>query len=284
MAPPPDDVAEQHLTQQVNARPLVSFVVPTYEDAGLARRCVGALLRMEYEPIEVVVSDDSRSPQVLDAIAAAWGGEPRVRYFPGARTGVAGDNWNHGLDQARGEYVVLVHHDEIVTDPAFAADAVRALERTGKSAFVGGYGLEGIRTRSRFLLVRRISRLLRFPLWTLYLLNWIGPTAAVMFRASASVRFKPHIVWLADTEFYIRLLRDRDDMVANDHIYGVSVTHDGQITRSIPTTQIHRKDIAQLRAAKARFLGGVSGLLIAVLVTVLTRAKEAAGRGRGRKA
>lgn len=215
------------------------------------------------------MTDDTAGDSVRDALAAEFGHDPRVTLHSGPRSGNAVDNWNQGLAAANGVYAVVVHHDEMLTDPRFLVEAVAALELTGKTAFVGGHRLEGLGGKSRFAQVRALATALHFPIWTLYLANWIGPTAAVVFRRRPGLAFDRRLKWLPDVDFYARLAARRGDLILNDHPVLTSIANPGQITRTISTHRARRAEIALMRAARTPWLTGPRGALIAVLAHIL---------------
>jgi glycosyltransferase involved in cell wall biosynthesis len=234
------------------AAPRVSCVVATYNDAGLAALCLRSILAQSLADKEIIVTDDSTGRDVEDLVRALCGEGAAIAYRPGARTGNPVDNWNHGLDHARGEFSVLVHHDERFVDRCWLDRASAALARQPGRAIIAGALSPGIDGQSRFAAVSALSRLVRPPPWTLYLANWIGPTAVLMFPTRLGLRFDPRLVWLVDVDFYARLwaltgpfLRERAPSV-------VSTPHHGQITARLDLLEAHRREAAAL----ARSAGG----------------------------
>jgi glycosyltransferase involved in cell wall biosynthesis len=224
------------------ARPEISCVIPTYESPSLAERCIRSALSQSGVTLEVIVSDDSRSDAVRAVCATI--GDPRLIYAAGASSGNPVDNWNAGLDRATGRHAVVVHHDELLVDPAYLRRAVTVLGG-GARAAVGSVEVEG---GSRFALVSRWARRMRPAPWTLYLLNWVGPTAAVVFPLAGAPRFDRRLVWTVDLDFYARLF-GRDGAIVRLPGPGVfSVRHDAQITDRIDRRRLQVDEIALLAA------------------------------------
>lgn len=87
--------------------PLVSVIVPTYNEARDIRRTLGALVAQTYPSREVVVVDDStdETPRIVEEFA------PRgVRLLRGPRRGRC-EARNLGIRSARGEIVVILNAD-----------------------------------------------------------------------------------------------------------------------------------------------------------------------------
>jgi glycosyltransferase involved in cell wall biosynthesis len=229
--------------------PAVSLVVTTYENPALAERCLRSILGQSLAEKEIVVCDDSTSRDIEDLVGALRAAGAAIDYRPGARTGNPVDNWNKGLDQARGAYSVLVHHDERFTDPHWLARASATLDRAPGRAIAAGAISPGIDGRSRFGLVSAIAARLHAPPWTLYLANWIGPTAVLMFPTRLGLRFDPELVWLVDVDFYARLWALTGPFIRERAASVVSEPHHGQITADLDTHSIHRREARRLATA-----------------------------------
>ena len=223
--------------------PLISCILPLYEDAGLARGALASVLGQTLGALDVIVVDDSQTADLKPALADLLE-DPRVRYLAGARTGNPADNWNLGLSLARGRWSVLVHHDETLDDTGFLERAARRLERAPGRALLTGTGVQG--RASRFAAVAAIARRVRLPAWTLCLANWAGPTAALVFPTAAELRFDPRLAWIVDVDFYVRLWRRTGPFLRDDAVAVVSLAHPHQITARLDTAAAHRRELALL--------------------------------------
>lgn len=231
------------------APPVLSCIVPLYEDAALARRCLDSILAQTFGALEVVVVDDSSTDDLADTLADRLA-DPRIRYLPGARTGNAADNWNRGLSLARGRWSVVVHHDEALADPGFLARAVRRLEQAPGRALLTRTAAPG----RRFALASRLAALARAPAWTLYLANWAGPTAALVFPTDAGLRFDRRLAWTVDVDFYVRLWRRTGRFLRDEAVVVTSVPHPRQITARLDPLAAQRREFALLSRAADRRL------------------------------
>lgn len=229
--------------------PKISCVIPTYENVGLAEQCIRAAAAQRGVAIEIVVSDDSASDAVRALTARLARDHPQILYGPGARTGNPVDNWNAGLDRARGDYAVMIHHDETLVDPDYLRRAAEALEATGARLLVSDLDVRSL-SGSRFPLVVRVARLLRLPSWTLYLLNWIGPTAVVVFPLAGQPRFDRRLVWNSDVDFYARLFRRHGEIVRDSALAVTTMRHAEQITARISPRRLGLEELRLLSKAE----------------------------------
>ncbi len=203
--------------------------------------------------LEIVVTDDSKSGLARDFVASLGTAVAPIRYLDGPRSGNPIDNWNHGLAAARGRYCVLVHHDEYLVDPRYLRRAVDRLEETKALAAIGQTAVTGVARASRFRLAVAVARALGRPVWMLPMLNWIGPTAAFVFRRGP--RFDPALVQLADVEFYRRVLKDGRPEILAGVCVGSLGHHGAQITATIDPPALARRELAILAARSPPAVG-----------------------------
>jgi glycosyltransferase involved in cell wall biosynthesis len=88
--------------------PLVSVVIPTFNNAGMVVQAVESALAQTYDNLEVIVVDDG-SEDDTSAMLARY--EHRVRYVPKPNGGPASAR-NVGIDTARGEWVAFLDDDD----------------------------------------------------------------------------------------------------------------------------------------------------------------------------
>ncbi|MGH3095011.1 MAG: glycosyltransferase [Streptosporangiales bacterium] len=95
-------------------RPMVSVIVPAYNEAATLENCVRSVLAGGYEDLEVVVVDDGSTdatPDIMRALAAA-DGRVRTLFQANAGKGVA---LNRGIAASIGEIVFCVDADGMFT-------------------------------------------------------------------------------------------------------------------------------------------------------------------------
>jgi glycosyltransferase involved in cell wall biosynthesis len=89
--------------------PLVSVIIPAYNCSRYIKETIGSILAQEgVSDIEVIVINDGSTDDTGD-IARGFG-EP-VRVFDQPNTGVCAAR-NHGIKEAKGEFIALVDHDD----------------------------------------------------------------------------------------------------------------------------------------------------------------------------
>ncbi|MDQ2860931.1 MAG: hypothetical protein M3T55_09440 [Pseudomonadota bacterium] len=124
--------------------------------------------------------------------------------------------------------------------------AVDRLDRTGATAVLARVEVIGVTRASRFKWASALARGLGRPVWILPILNWIGPTAAFVFRRGP--RFDPALVQWADVEFYRRVLNGGRLEVLEGVCVGSLGHHPAQITARIDPLAAARRELALLAA------------------------------------
>jgi glycosyltransferase involved in cell wall biosynthesis len=95
------------------ATPLVSVVVPSYNNSAFINETMTSILNQTYENLEVVVSDHGSTDDTW-AILQPFALDPRVRLIRIPRSGRVADNWESATAAASGAYLKLVCGDDIL--------------------------------------------------------------------------------------------------------------------------------------------------------------------------
>lgn len=103
---------------------LVSIGIPTYNRAATyLPQALASALTQTYPHVEIIVSDNASSDGTPAFVAGI--DDPRVRYIRHPVGIGANGNANFCLDQARGEYFLLLHDDDLL-DPDFVEACLEA--------------------------------------------------------------------------------------------------------------------------------------------------------------
>lgn len=97
--------------------PLVTVVVPAFNEAKVILSTLRSLLSSKYKNLEIVVVDDGSTDDTVAIVTAFIREDPRVRIVSQANAGKAAAA-NRALAEARGEIVVAVDADTVVSPEA----------------------------------------------------------------------------------------------------------------------------------------------------------------------
>ena len=109
--------------------PLISVILPTYNNGELLPLCIDSILSQTYRNFELLVINDGSTDGTAAIIDGYAVRDSRVRPFHKENGGVSTAR-NMGLDNVRGEYVTFVDGDDVV-DPAYLELLLYAMNEGG---------------------------------------------------------------------------------------------------------------------------------------------------------
>ena len=224
----------------------VSVLIPAYNyAAGIAR-----VLETFNDPaaiFEIIIFDDSSTLDVRRTVDAVPDDSRNIIYqnnieLYGNPMG-APSNWNALMDAARGEYVILMHHDEYPYDSSFYDKVAEAIAcNPHADIFLLGLQLTDPNTNPLPIHAPYWIRYLtstRFPGY-LFRRNVIGPTASLIIRRAVAPRFSIHLIWLIDVEFYFNLFSSNHNVIACPNILIGSVQGEHESITKLLSEDIDR--------------------------------------------
>jgi len=121
----------------IGPRPTVSVVVPCYNYGRYVTQTVRSILRNEHVDIDVLVVDDCSPDDSWQVVQGLPRVDSRVRVVRNERNQGLIATANDGLEQAKGDYVVLLSADDALA-PGWLDRGVDLLERTPHAVFAKG--------------------------------------------------------------------------------------------------------------------------------------------------
>ncbi|HET8933216.1 MAG TPA: glycosyltransferase family A protein [Polyangiales bacterium] len=117
-----------------DAPPKVSTCLLTFNHVHLVESTIQSVLEQTYSDFELIVSDDRSTDGTYEALLALAKDHPKLRIVqPPKNLGMAG-NANFAVTHARGEYIALLHHDDIYSPRLLEAWAT-LLDRNPSAGF-----------------------------------------------------------------------------------------------------------------------------------------------------
>lgn len=133
----------------------VSVCLLTYNHDHLIAKVLESILAQTYRDFELIVSDDCSTDGTWELIQRIAQNDPRARPVRTPRNlGMAG-NANFAIGLSRGEFVALLHHDDLVA-PTLLAEWVRVAEEHPSVGFVFNDYATGSPFDHKKLLLKRI--------------------------------------------------------------------------------------------------------------------------------
>lgn len=197
------------------SNPLVSICIPTYNRASYLGMSLQTILQQDYQPIEVLISDNCSTDRTQDICREAEKKDSRIRYVPQVRNIGMHANHNFLIENSHGEFFCFFHDDDLYT-PQIISDNVAFLRAHPEAGVVcSDWGLIdensqeiGLRRRK----VKPITPGLEYIGQTLHSgQSSICCSGALIRRAAlGDIRFDPHgsigfsdfVVWFQIAERY----------------------------------------------------------------------------------
>lgn len=107
-----------------------SVVIPTYNRKPILEKCLDAIERQQFDDYEVVVIDDGSTDGTVEWLKSQTDRFPHVRLFCRNHLGAAAAR-NFGVEQAKGDTIVFIDSDLVVTE-AFLRSHAEALIQAEK--------------------------------------------------------------------------------------------------------------------------------------------------------
>ena len=113
----PKEILECQKNTKFKTDILVSIVVPTYETNEIhLREMIESVLCQTYEKFELILADASATTAVSDVVKTYE--DARIVYHKLAKNAGISDNTNEGIVLAKGDYIALLDHDDLLTKDA----------------------------------------------------------------------------------------------------------------------------------------------------------------------
>lgn len=183
------------------ARPLLTIVIPSYNQGSYIQETIESALSQDYRPIEVLVIDGASKDETV-AVLKKYDGVSELRWSSEPDRGVV-DAVNKGLAQARGNIVAIQSSDDVYVPGAFSA-IVSAFQETpdvglvyGDVEFIDASSRAGGRTHlTPFTLHDYVGKMTYIP----------QPAAFFSAEALRAVgNWRDDISYAADAEFFLRI-------------------------------------------------------------------------------
>ena len=197
-------------------RPLVSILVPAFNEQSVLSRTIESLRNADYDRIEVIVIDDGSTD--LTASVASWYKSRGVKVIRQPNGGKAAA-LNHGLLYAKGEYIVTLDSDSMVSRSAID-EVIRLMEADSETSAVAG-NVKVLNNRSVLTRVQELEYIMALNTirraYALFGTVMVIPGAFGAFRKSAVVREKGYDrdTVTEDFDLTVRLLKRHGNIASS---------------------------------------------------------------------
>lgn len=187
-------------------KPLVSIIVPCYNQALCISETIASILRSTYQDLEIIVVDDGSTDASAEVVKDWSIKDSRIQYVYQANQGPSVAR-NHAIRKAAGKYILPVDGDDLIS-PDYISTAVEVMERQPEVKVVYCHA-------EKFGAEKKPWKLPPFSRPALAAGNMIFVTA--MFRRTDWEKvggYAEEMTWgFEDWEFWIAMLKDEGEVV-----------------------------------------------------------------------
>ncbi len=191
--------------------PKVSICIPAYKDRHGLERLLNSIVKQSFTDYEVIVSDDLAKgseghslEDIVENYKSTLGN--RIIYKRHKSTKRPGDNWNSSIEEATGEYIKMMLHDDWFTDENSLEEYVSLIDNSGADfAFSGTWEVSSDWKYARHI-TRDNAEYIEKDIRNLYTRSVIGAPSATIYKNYGLI-YDPKLKWLIDMEFYIRMIQ-----------------------------------------------------------------------------
>ena len=218
---------------------MISVIIPTYKNLELCKQAVASVTKQKGCDYEVIITDDTPGNEIEEWAMSQSSGI--IRYYHNVPSKGAIDNWNYGLSLAKGDILILLHHDEAFINEDYLEKISLQLKRndvviSNKKVIVAS----GVKKERFPNWIKRPIIYLKYPLFAI---NVIGPCACVAFRKEFLQEFDNRMHWKVDIDWYFRILKSAKKVLyINSQEIISHHGHEGQITGNINVREVSDAD------------------------------------------
>jgi len=191
--------------------PKVSICIPAYEQTTYLRKALDSIVKQTFSDYEVIITDDSKSKDVGELVNSYQNN--KFQYIKNNPALGSPENWNKGIQAAKGEYIKILHHDDWFTADQSLEKFVSALENNPGVNFVYCAtqicNAQNNTNRLHSSTLDQQQLLAASPYW-LFCGNFIGAPSVCIYRRSINESYDTNLKWLVDVDFYIRVLKNNN--------------------------------------------------------------------------
>jgi glycosyltransferase involved in cell wall biosynthesis len=189
----------------------LSVLIPAYNYPEGIKSILLKAQNLKYENInhyEIIIFDNSFDDQIYN-LYKIFKKNLNIFYKKIPRTVGVINNWNLLLKQASGNYIYMIHHDDVPEQSFFFRDLIKKINKyKNYDIFIYSCKLKSkynFLNRPNFIFFLKKIIVRYFPGYLLRR-NVIGSISNIVFK-NKHILFNKKLLWLVDVDFYYRLIK-----------------------------------------------------------------------------
>ena len=184
--------------------PKVSICIPAYKSTNSLQRLLDSILIQSFTNYEIVISDDTPDESVLSLVESY--SDSRIRIYHNTSSLGSPENWNHAVQQASGDIIKIMHHDDWFSSGLALERMVSVMEEKEADILF-------VQSRNQNAEVvlsvnapneKDINEMKDHP-FSLFFKNIIGAPSATLYKRK-DLKFDRNLRWFVDVDFYSSMI------------------------------------------------------------------------------
>ena len=232
----------------MNSTPLVSVCIPCYKHVQLLERCLTSIVTQTYLNIEIIITDDSPTDEIQNLIEKKFS-DKRIRYVRNNIQLGSPQNWNEGIQLAKGEYIKIMHHDDWFTrDDALELFVSAALSQNAD--FICSNCVNNLPNKKKeHKILDRFKAKWADDTSLILFSNLIGAPSVTFYKRQIQnpVLFDRGTFWFVDILFYFDYVRASKRVAfIDDFLINITAGSETQVTNSMVNAKIVMRELVNI--------------------------------------
>ena len=217
--------------------PFFSICIPTYNSVIFLKKLINSLELQDFKNFEVIISDDSTTDDIFVYVSEINNIIKNISYYKRDGDGNATNNWNNALSFAKGEYKMLIHHDDyFFINNSLNEIYLKIIENDNPSVLFLSFVNEN--SKSKFFYHKYyFKNILKYPEQLLYV-NYLSTPSCLILNKDVKEIYDSKLKWIVDVELYIRVLKKYSKIMQVKAVKIIIGGDDSKITNSITKKDI----------------------------------------------
>ncbi len=182
----------------------ISVCIPTYNNIKNLQKVIDSIVIQSFTSYEIIVSDDSSTNEVKELIQFNIQNGVAIRYFHHPISLGSPKNWNFAIQQAKGKYIKILHHDDwLLTSEALALYYTEVSQDEKCFVFAAAESIQN-GNLVHHVPSKTIFQDLQANPFVILKANFIGGPSSMLFPNN-QLLFDERLIWLVDVDFYMQL-------------------------------------------------------------------------------
>lgn len=213
--------------------PLVSVIVPFFNEKNYIKECLESVLNQTYKNIELILVDDGSTDNSFNVIKNFIKQDLRVKYFKKKNSKTVANPRNYGVKKAKGKFLAFLDADDIWKNNKLELQLKKIKNNDLLSCTAANYRILRFNSRSNFFLnaLRSffqnfiIKKINHSEFWWLYVYNPIIVSSVLVHKkVFDKYKFNEDLDVREDLDFWILLSKKNKNFISYNKEILVTIT------------------------------------------------------------